>query len=393
MEPQAKRIIFWAANFLALLGWISVNMYLPALPALEQYFKTDKQALTLSITLFLLGFSVSQFFWGSLSERIGRRKAIIYGLCVAALGTLMALSADNIRFFDTARLLEGVGIGAASVLTRALLSDAFDRTEMSRAFSYITTSANIMPAVAPIIGGYLLLWFDWHAIFIFLLAYTGLLLWIFSQKIHESHREIKPNFALTAALKEYGQVVRHRPFLGYLLPYVLMSGGMLGYYSVTPFIFITTLHISPQHYAFLSLATVASYILGANLSPHLAHRMGFNRTLLIGITLGLAGGILLLSFGLLFEIRVWTVIVPMMFYTLGAGIVAPTANASAMNDVRHIAGAASAISGASVYACSAVLTAVIAMLNMASQSSLAFYVIAVAGVGLLGFKGLIKRGA
>jgi DHA1 family bicyclomycin/chloramphenicol resistance-like MFS transporter len=389
MPQKNKNLIFWAANFLALLGWISVNIYLPSIPALTHYFSTSSDNLKLSISLFLLGFSLSQFFWGSYSERVGRKKSILWGLLVAECGTLIALCAPDVSVFNIGRLIEGIGIGAASVLTRALLTDAFDKVELTRAFSYISTTANIMPALAPILGGYLLIWFDWHAIFVFLLIYTSGLICLFFTSINETHPAIQPDFSLTAALKQYMLVFTHREFLGYLLPYALLSGGMIGYYAATPFIFIDHLHVPAEHYAFLSLATVFSYIIGANLARRLASRWGFNRALMLGIAMALLAGLILLVCWVFSTLSINTVVLPIMLYTFAAGIVSPNANASALMALKHMAGASSAVIGVGVYAASAILAAIITQLNLASLAALAGYISSIAIIALAGFYLLI----
>lgn len=214
MSQNNKRIIFVATNCLALLGWISMNIYLPSIPALEQHFHATSQDLKFSISIFLMGFALSQFFWGSVSERLGRIKPILYGLFLADCGTLLVLFAPNITVFNTGRFIEGVGIGAAALLTREVVADSYSKIELSRAFSFISTSANIMPALAPIVGGYLLLMGGWRTIFVFLILYTTFLFVLFSKGVGETHPAIKHNFRVSHALKQYFEAFTHRTFLG-----------------------------------------------------------------------------------------------------------------------------------------------------------------------------------
>lgn len=173
-----------------------------------------------------------------------------------------------------------------------------------------------------------------------------------------------------------------------MLPYTIVSGGLIGFYAATPFIFISELHMAPQHYAFLTVFKVTTYILGANLSSKLAKRIGFDRAILLGISMILLAGIVLLGCEWFLSLSAFTVIIPMMIYALGGGLIAPNANASAMSKLSHMSEPAGAVMGSVVYACSAALSAILTSLNLANLLSLTGYVIAIA---LIGFYGLILR--
>ena len=389
LREETKIVVL--ANVLSVLGWLSINIYLPSLPLLEKTFGRYPADVKLSITLFLAGFALSQFFWGSISERFGRKTPILFGLLVAALGSVLAMCASNVFLFDAGRLIEGTGIGAASVLARALLTDSFNRAKISYAMSYITTSANIMPALAPIVGGFILLWFGWRFIFLFLILYTAGLFILLARKLPETHKHIKKDFTLIKAIEEYFQLFKHREFLGYLLPYVMLSGGMLGFYTATPFIFINALHMSAHHYAFLCITTVVSYIAGVQVGQRLIISKSFKRVIFIGIIFTLVAGVALLLCSLFWQLNIYSVLLPMMIYTFGAGIVAPNANAGAMSIVSHIAGASGAVIGASLYAASAILSYVITSANLHQLTSLAFYVSGITILVLCGFYFLILR--
>lgn len=389
MSQNNKGFILTAANILALLGWISANIYLPSIPALEQYFHASPKDLRFSISLFLLGFAVSQIFWGAFSERLGRKKPILYGLFLASFGTLLLLFAPNIFVFNLARFIEGAGIGAAAVLSRTLFTDSFDKLELAKAFSIMSTLANIMPALAPIVGGYLLLLAGWRAIFIFLLLYTLLLLGLIFSKMHETNQNIKPNFNAKQALSDYVTVLKSREFLGYLFPYALLSGGMIGFYAATPFIFIYGLHLAAHHYAFLIIFTVASYVLGANLARPLAQRIGFEKAIFTGICCALISGIALFCLWVNFPLSIPTVIVPMMLYTFAAGIVSPNANASSLSAMSNMAGPAAAVIGCFIYVASSVLSAIITSMNLGSLSSLAAYVMGIVILAIITFGKMI----
>ncbi len=388
MADNGKKVLI-LANILGLLGLLSINIYLPGLPFIIHYFHTSAETIKLSISLFLLGFALSQFFWGSLSERFGRKKPILYGLLLSCAGTLITMLAPTAFIFNTGRLIEGVGIGCASVLTRALLTDSFKGVNLSVAISYITTAANIMPALAPIIGGYLLNWFGWRYIFLFLLIYTISLLLVFYKKLPETHQAVRSQLNFKEALADYWVILRERKFIGYLFPYILMSGGMVGYYAAAPFIFISILHISPQHYGFAQIVTVISYILGNNLSRWLTLRLGMEKTIIVGTIISLVSAIFLLISWIFFNLNIFTVLIPMTVFCLASGLIAPGANAGAMSTLSHKAGSAGAMIGAIIYATSALFSAIITNQNLSTLGPLTIYVNVIAILSVLGFITLI----
>lgn len=382
---KSKLTLIWSINCLVVLGAISVNIYLPSLPSLKEAFSTSSALLKLSISLFLIGYALSQFFWGSLSERLGRKKPVLWGLSLACVGSIGAMTASNVLIFNMARLIEGLGIGCATVLGRALLTDSFNRAEISRAAALMLISASIMPALAPIVGGYLLLWFGWRSIFLFLVLYTLGVIYVYYKKVTETHKNIRPNFSFLHALAEYLHVLNNRDFLWYLLPYGILSGGLISYYAATPFIFISILHIDAHTYAYLAIPIVGTYILGAYLCQPLTVRLGFDNAILYGILICLLAGILLLLGWLFATLSIATIILPIMVYSFGLSLVAPNGNAGAMSALRHVAGAAAAVLGAATSGFAAVLAYIVNLLNLASLGSLAGYVIIISLIALTVF--------
>ena len=387
--PSKEKEIILLANSLGVLGLLSINIYLPGLPFLIKYFHTTPQNLKLSISLFLLGFAASQFIWGSLSERFGRKKPILIALFLACVGTVITMLAPNIITFNAGRFIEGTGIGCASVLTRALLTDTFDKIRLSAAISYLTTAANIMPAIAPIIGGYLLLWLGWRFIFLFLLIYSGIILFGFYKKLVETNKSLREHLSLTEAIQDYWTIIRHREFMGYILPYLFLSGGMFGYYAAAPFIFISFLHISAQHYGFIQILTVVSYIVSTNLSVQLMRWFNMDKIILWGTFLGIIAGICLVVFYQFLDLSIFTVMLPMMIFCFAAGLVASNANAGALSTLSQKAGSCGAIISALLYGLSALFSAIIANQDLSSLKPLTIYICVIALFACIGFLKLI----
>lgn len=380
-----------AAILLGMLGFISLNMYLPSIPAIAQEFHIKMSQLKISITLFLVGFSISQFYWGSLSSKYGRKKVIILGLLFSSIGTIWVLFSHSLWEFNCSRFIEGFGIGCASVLYRTLLADSLPPNKLSHILFIIISVSNIMPALAPLIGGYFELFFGWRAIFILLLVYTFILGVIIRFNTAETNAAIRKDLTLKHAILEYIQVFKNRRFIGYVAPYLALSSGIIGYYTVTPFIFITYLHIAPHYYSYLLLFTVAMYIVGGAFARKIREKIGFNGTILVGASCSFAAAALLFGLSFFSQLSVINITIPMMFYIFGCGLVAPNSNTCALTELRHIAGASSAVIGSSVYALAAICSTYISHLDLSRLLSLGVYMLSLSFIGLLVFYFLIIR--
>ena len=373
------------AILLFIFGWVSVNIYLPALPFLSHDLHTSTQNLKFSITLFLLGFSISQLFWGPLSEKYGRKSPIVFGLILTNIGIVMAMLATNVTIFNSGRFIEALGLGVAPTLGRAMLIDTHDAVTFAATMAYGTISSNMMPAIAPIIGAHIMIWFGWRYIFAALLLYGLLILLRIIWKIKETHTHRQPTLNILHTFKHYLETIKNREFIGYLLPYTLVTGAMIGYYTLTPFLFVTKLHISIKNYGFLSLITVITYILGAMYSRLFAQKIGIRRMVLHGTLLMLVAAISMLIADITAGLTVASVLIPMSIYTFAAGIICPNSNAGAMHSMRHKAGAAAAMIGFSVYLASAILSTIIGLLPIQSLLPLTIYIFSIALLAFLGF--------
>lgn len=387
-KANKKSLIQTVAISLFIFSWMSINIYLPALPFLSHDFHTDPNHLKLSITIFLLTFAISQLFWGPISEKYGRKKPVIWGVLLSMLGIILTMMANNVMVFNLGRFIEAFGLGCAPVLSRSILIDSLKPMAFSTTMAYATICTNIMPALAPIIGGHLLIWFGWRSIFLFLLLYA-IMLFLLLMKLSETHVNLQNDIRITKTFQHYLEAFTHRKFIGYLAPYVLVTGAMIGYYTATPFLFITELHMSPNTYGFVSLFSVTTYIAGALISRFFTPQVGLKKMIIIGTTLLLAASIIFILITLFFYLSAWTVVLPMSIYTFAAGVICPNSNTGAMQALRHKAGAGAATLGFSLYGASALLSSIIVALPMHHLWPLTVYICIVSALAFWAFYALI----
>jgi len=305
----------------------------------------------------------------------------------------MAMLAPNVTLFNSGRFIEAFGLGVAPTLGRAMLIDTHDAVAFAATMAYGTISANLMPAIAPIIGGHILVWFGWRYIFAALLIYGLVILFQIIYKTRETHASQQPRLKILHTFKHYFETIKNREFVGYLLPYALLTGAMIGYYTLTPFLFITQLHISTKNYGFLSVVTVVTYILGATYSRVFAKSLGVKKMVTHGTILLIIAAISMMVAEVISGLTVLSVLIPMAIYTFAAGIICPNSNAGAMHSMRHKAGTAGAMVGFSIYLASAILSTLINILSLNSLLPLTSYIfiIAILSLGSFYFLVILKK--
>lgn len=174
MQP-GKGFLVWLAG-LSVLGFLATDMYLPAFAAIQADLQTPASAVSASLSLFLAGFAAVQLLWGPLSDRYGRKPVLLIGLTIFALGSLGMLWVENAATLLVLRFVQAVGVCAAAVIWQALVTDYYPSQKVNRIFATIMPLVGLSPALAPLLGSWLLVHFSWQAIFATLFAITVVLI-------------------------------------------------------------------------------------------------------------------------------------------------------------------------------------------------------------------------
>ncbi len=381
----SRRGLHYFIYILFIYGWLSANMPMPVLPQLFQLFDTSHTAIKLSVTVFLFGFAATQLIWGPLSDKHGRRKMLLAGFTITIFGALMAALSINIEMFLAARFIEAVGMGCGPVVARSIIMDSFNKKEITHVIAMSAVIVGIMPAVAPIIGGWLSMWLTWHSIFYFLVIY-GIALWVFAlMRLHESNLELDRELTPLKSLRVYRSCFQSRQFTSSLILYGLYYGLQLGYYTAAPFIFITHLHYSKEYYGGFMLFTVVSYMLGAYVSKHVLKVVSLRTMIFIAMMISILGLLLMVVFDFVAGLTTLTVIMPMMIVIAGSGAISPPVNTLAMSVFKTRKGAAAALLGFSMVGFSAIFSGIMALVHNDSLIPLIGMLLLVNTVGFLVF--------
>jgi len=374
VTAPSRTFFYTVAIALFVYGWVSVNIYLPVLPDLEKVFEIGRSTASLTVTIFLIGFSATQLIWGPLSDRFGRKPVLLGGLAISVTGAALTAFANSIEFFLAARIFESLGIGVAPVLARSVLTDSLDRNNVSTAMAYTAVVVALVPAVAPIIGGYLNLLGSWRSIFVFVAAYGAVLVATSALRLPETIRSKNSGLKASAVLGEYREMLSNREYLGYIGSYAIAFGTLIGYYAAAPYIFIRALGYPRHEYGYLLLVNVGFYVLGASVSRILIPKVGTVRPIVLAIIAFATTSITFVVLEVFTDLGTLSVLLPMCIFIFGSGLVSPAANTGAMELFRDKAGASTAVVGFSISVGGAVFSGALSAFHITRLVELGTYI-------------------
>ncbi len=230
MKPSFGFMLYLAG--LSMLGFLATDMYLPAFSTMQTTLATTPGLISASLSIFLAGFAIGQLLWGPLSDKLGRRPVLITGLMLFALGCLGMIWVENIYLLLALRFLQAIGVCAATVSWQALVVDRYSSDVAKRTFATIMPLVALSPALAPLLGAWILNHFDWEAIFTLLLI-IGVLLLIFSFRIRETQKTI---VGQEAGRFSFLNLLTSYVFSGNVLIYAACSAGFFAWLTGSPFI-------------------------------------------------------------------------------------------------------------------------------------------------------------
>ena len=328
---------------LAGMSAMVMNIYLPSLPQMADYFGTSYAVMQLSVPFFLFCSAVLQLFIGPISDNLGRRPVMIGGITLFLIATLGCIFAPNTAVFLTFRVLQAI-IACAMVLSRAVIRDLYAQDQSASMIGYVTMGMAIVPMISPAVGGALQQVFDWHASFwvMFIVGLLILILVIFDQ----GETATPSSKSILGQFGEYPELLRAPRFWGYTLAAAFCSGAFFAYLGGAPFVGSVVFGLEPVWLGILFGAPAIGYFLGNFLTGLYATRFGVNAMVMWGCAANAFGGTVSLMIFLLGYGSALTFFGMMTLVGLGNGLCLPNATAGLLSVRPHLAGTASGLGGA-----------------------------------------------
>jgi MFS transporter, DHA1 family, multidrug resistance protein len=358
---------------------LAINIFLPSMPKLVDYYKTDYATAALGLSLFLAAMSVLQLIIGPLSDKYGRRPVLIGGIVMFLGGTLICLAAPSIKVFLFGRLVQAFAV-AGIVLSRAIVRDLVSREKSASAIGYVTMGMAVAPMIGPAIGGLLDEVYGWQASFIFLGVLGSIaLVFVF---INVPETNANRGAPLSAQIANYRLLLKAPAFWLYAFTGATAAGVFYGFLGGAPALASGPLGLSPFAYGLWFSVTAFGYLVGNFMSGRFSERLGIHRMILMGSLFALLG--CAIPFVVFPTIGVSTLALfgPTLLVGIGNGMSLPSAIAAAVSVKPEAAGAASGLMGALQTAFGAVLSSVCGFVVADGTAPVAFAAVIFA-IGLI----------
>ena len=362
---------------------LSIDMYLPALPALAAEFGAPTGAAQLSLSSFFIGLALGQIVYGPLADRYGRKPPLYIGLTLYCFASLGCALAPDLETLIVLRFIQALGGCAGMVIARAIVRDCYDAHASARVFSLLVLIMGLAPILAPLLGGWVLMLAGWRTIF-GLLALFGLgcllAVWLHLRETRRPDTVFSTD--IRSALMIYRELLADRRFLGYVLAGGLAHAGMFAYITGSAHVFIEVYGVSPQQFGWLFGLNALGLIASTQINRYLLNRASADTLLrranrasavlglgLVTVAAGGWGGLPLLM-------------VMLMGYSISLGFTAPNAMANALAYQGQRAGSASALMGSLHFGMATLASALAGLLGHGSALPMAAII---ASCGLLAY--------
>ncbi|MCB1509134.1 MAG: multidrug effflux MFS transporter [Hyphomicrobiaceae bacterium] len=361
-NPAKARVPILLLVMASAVGPLSLNIFVPSMPGLAEYFSTNDATVQLTLTVFLVAIAVSQLFIGPLSDRFGRRRVLIGGLTLFVMASLAARLAPDIGSLITARAFQGIGGATGIVLSRAIVRDLYGRDRAASMIGYVTMGMAIAPMLGPSIGGFLDGSFGWQSSFDLIVVLGSAVFVAVILRLPETNPRAGQRVPLAAFVASHRDLAGQMLFWSYALVGAAGAAIFFSFLGGAPFITQRLMGLTPFEYGLYFALVAGGYGFGNLLSGRFAEHHGPDRMILAGNLVAIAA---VAAMGLVAAsgvIHPLTIFVPMSICAFSNGLVLPSALASAVSVRPDLAGAASGLAGALQMGTGALASAIVGAL-------------------------------
>ncbi|WP_137807382.1 MFS transporter [Pseudomonas sp. G(2018)] len=366
---------------MTLLGVFPLDVVLPSFPALSDYYQTSPSDIALSVSLFAIGLALSVLLIGPFSDLWGRKRLLLGGIAIAAIGAAGCLVSSEYSWFLFFRVIQAVGCGSFA-LSQALIQDLFVGREQERIRIWMTTGSGVFISISPLLGTWLQMHLGWQGSFYVFMALAAIV-WIrASALLKETPRS--RNMSSGGFFSAYWRLCSDFSFMGYWLISALAFACHFSFIVISPIIFMERLGLSSYEFAWALLLYGVAYVFGGIVASALHRRLQANTQIIVGLGLIALSGLVMLWLANQFGLTAAAVLIPMLICTAGTTIARPIANSKAMTLYPHDGGTSSSVGGLMIFMCGGVISAVInfASENLTTALALCFLILSAAGLGL-----------
>ncbi len=372
---------------LSAMGPLAIDMYLPSFPTIARELGSTASQVQVTAAAYFIGLAIGQLIYGPVTDRIGRKRPLYAGLVLFIAASIGCAFATSVPALIALRFLQALGGCAEMVVARAMVRDFFDERDSMRVLSQMILVMGLAPILAPLIGGQLLVYFGWRAVFWALAAFAIACLAAVAGLLPESLPvERRRREGMSAVAQTFGMLLRDRTYMSYVLAGSLIIAGMFAYIAGSPYVFIEIFHVPADRFGFLFGANAFGLIAASQINGRLARRMPPRTILGRVLPITAAAGILLVVDATTGFAGLPGILLPLFVCVASVGFVVPNTVVLAMAPHGRVAGSASALLGTVQFGLGAAAGAVVSVLNSVAMTRTPLplaIVVAACGTGAL----------
>ena len=344
VAPRRRRLAPLLAA-LAMFGPFAIDTMFPAFPLIAAELSSSPLAMQQTLSVYLVAYALMSLVHGPLSDALGRRGVILAGVAVFVVASVGCALARSIEVLLAFRALQGISAGAGLIVGRAIIRDCFDGADAQRLMSTVSMIFGVAPAIAPIVGGWVVGHAHWSMIFWLLAGFAGALLVACIAWLPETH---PPQRRIALSARAIGQgyrfVVSDRAFLPLVLAGSLGFNALFVYIASAPVFVLEVLGLGAQQFAWLFVPAIGGLMLGSFLSGRLAGRLSARNTVRLGYAIMLAACAINIVVALVLDApRVPWSVLPIGLHSAGIGIAFPTVTLQLLDRFPHHRGGVSSL--------------------------------------------------
>ncbi|MGL4811546.1 MAG: multidrug effflux MFS transporter, partial [Beijerinckiaceae bacterium] len=345
LNPGTWPFVITLAMLMAMLP-LSTDMYLPSLPSILIGLGTTPVRVQWTLSALMIGMAFGQIISGPLSDLYGRRPVLLTGIALYFFAALLCAAAPNVETLITGRAIQGFAMAGPAVLVRAIIRDLYHGASAGRELSRMGAVMGLVPGIAPVFGGLIEQQFGWRGNFLFAGGWALLFGFLTWRGIPETLAQRSARWpGLLAIIASYGVVLRVGRWWAYALTLMFSHAGLFSFISGSSFVLQKTRGLSPLLFGIAFGLTALGYASGAFLAQRVVRTHGLDRTILIGAIVLMVSGSIAALLAFAGFTHVAALVVPMISYNIGHGLVQPQCQAGALTPFPHHAGAASSLLG------------------------------------------------
>ena len=364
LSGSQRLVYILVLGALVALGPFTIDLYLPAFPAIADELRVSDAAIQLTLTATTIGFGVGQLLVGPWTDRVGRRLPLILATIVHIASSIGVALAPDLMWIAIFRVLQGMGAAAAAVVAMATVRDLFGGRPLVRMLSRLALVTGLAPIVAPLVGSQLLLVLEWRGVFYFLAAYGVLVMlaavFLIVETLPKSERQAGVR---GATLARYRALFRDRVFLGVALIGGMSFSGLFAYVSSSPFLFQDLYGLDAQQFGLLFATNSVGIVIGTQSSARLARRWG-PQWILAGSTAMLLLSSVSIIVSSLAGGGLLGVVIPLWFFIAAAGFTLPMVQVLALVNHGREAGTAASLLGAMNFGLAGLISPIVGLFGV-----------------------------